>query len=208
MAIDLNDPEVIAAIEAETAKISAKNKQLLGELRTAKAKAAGAADIDPEDYARMQGEVESLTERLTKSEKTAKTQVETLTKDLAARESSLTNHLVDAGIAEALAKAGVGPHYVGPLKAMFKGQASLKNENGQYSALIGDKALADHINSYLAGDEGKHFVTAPGAAGGGSNQSGAGKPSAGAQKRSAMSVPEKAAYISAHGQDAYFKLPA
>lgn len=206
MAIDRNDPEILALIEEVTAPLVGKTKELLGELRSAKAKAKG-SDIDPEDYARLQSEVEELSGKLGNTEKMSKAEIAKLSKSLQEKDGALNGLLVDSGITEALAKAGVAPHYVNPLKAMFKTQAQLVNENGAYKAVIGDKGVSDAISAYLSGDEGKHFVAAPANSGGGAQGSGVkGTPAAG--KRGDMNAMQKAAYIGEHGQDAYLKLPA
>ncbi len=201
MAIDRNDPDVVALIEEVTASLASKNKELLGELRSAKAKAKG-SDIDPEDYARLQSEVEDLSARLQNSEKLSKTELAKLSKSLSEKDSALSGLLVDSGITDALAKAGVAPHYVNPLKAMFKTQAQLLNENGAYKAVIGDKALGEAISGYLGGDEGKHFVAAPansggGAAGGSSKSSGKSFASMSTEERTALYRRDPAAYEAA-----------
>lgn len=172
MAVDRNDPEVKALIEEDTAAaieaLSAKNRELLGEVKALKAKAKG-ADIDPAEHAALQSKVEELTEALDKAQKASKSEVEKLTKALAEKDSALNQHLIDAGLTDALAKAGVAPYYLNALKAMFKGQAVLKADGGQYQALIGDKPIADAIKEYTATDEGKHFLSAPANSGGGAN---------------------------------------
>ncbi|HWS73667.1 MAG TPA: hypothetical protein VN324_00865 [Quisquiliibacterium sp.] len=182
MALDRNDPEVKAlleeAISAATEALSAKNRELLGEVKTLKAKAKG-ADIDPAEHAALQSKVEELTDALDKATKTSKAEVEKLTKALSTKDAALTQHLIDAGLTDALAKAGVAPHYLTAAKAMFKGQAALKAEGDQYQALIGDKPLADAIAAWAQSDEGKHFVAAPASSGGGASggaSGGAGKP--------------------------------
>lgn len=172
MAVDRNDPEVKALIEevtaAATEALSAKNRELLGEVKALKAKAKG-ADIDPAEHAALQQKVEELTDELGKVQKTSKTEVEKLTRALAEKDGALTQHLIDAGLTDALAKAGVAPHYLNAAKAMFKGQAALKAENGQYQALIGEKPIADAIKAWAQTDEGKHFVSAPANTGGGAS---------------------------------------
>ena len=207
MAIDRNDPEIIALIEEMTAPLASKTKELLGELRSAKAKAKG-SDIDPEEYARLQSEVEDLTGRLGTSEKMSKGEIAKLSKSLQEKDGALNGLLVDSGIADALAKAGVAPHYVNPLKAMFKTQAQIVAENGAYKAVIGDKGLADAIGSYLGGDEGKHFVSAPMNSGGGASGAGGKGGTASGGKRSDMTAAQRVEFISKQGQDAYLKLPA
>lgn len=200
MAVDRNDPEVKALIEevtaAATEALSAKNRELLGEVKALKAKAKG-ADIDPAEHAALQSKVEELTEALDKATKASKSEVEKLTKALAEKDGALTQHLIDAGLTDALAKAGVAPHYLNAAKAMFKGQAALKADGGQYQALIGDKPIADAIKEWAATDEGKHFVTAPANNGGGASGGGKGAPS---NKNAAQMTPnEKAEFIAEHG---------
>ena len=206
MAFDKNDPEVLAFVEEITSALTSKNRELLGELRTARAKAKG-NDIDPEDYARLQSENEDLGSRLSKSEKTSKGEIDKLMKSVVEKDGALSGLLIDSGITDALAKAGVAPHYVEPLKAMFKSQASLKNEGGQFQALIGEKGLGEAITSYLSGDAGKHYAPAQANSGGGAQGAGSAKPAV-SGNRSAMTVTQKAEFVAANGQDAYFKLPA
>src|SRR5690606_17422405 len=141
---------------------------LLGEVKTLKAKAKG-ADIDPAEHAALQQKVEELTDELGKVQKASKTEVEKLTRALAEKDGALTQHLIDAGLTDALAKAGVAPHYRNAAKAMFKGQAALKADGGQYQALIGEKPIADAITAWAKTDEGKHFVAAPVNSGGGAS---------------------------------------
>lgn len=166
MPLDRNDPEVIAllkeAAEEATEALSAKNKELLAELRAAKAKAKG-SDVDPEEHARLQTQVEELTGELDKVKKDSTRQIEKLTKDLTDKEGALTQHLIDGGLSTALAKAGVAPHFMDAAKAMLRGQAAIKDG----AAVISDKLLADHVTEWAGTDQGKHFITAPANSGGG-----------------------------------------
>ncbi|KDD21200.1 hypothetical protein [Bordetella bronchiseptica] len=166
MPLDRNDPEVKALIEEVTAEateaLSAKNKELIAELRTAKAKAKG-SEIDPEEHARLQTQVEELTGKLEKATKDSARQIEKLTKDLTEKEGALTQHLIDGGLSTALAKAGVAPHFMDAVKAMLRGQTSIKDG----AAVIGDKLLDDHVMEWASTDQGKHFITAPANTGGG-----------------------------------------
>jgi len=204
MPLDRNDPEVKALIDEVTAEateaLSAKNKELLAELRTAKAKAKG-AEIDPEEYARLQTQVEELTGKLEKVSKDSAKQIEKLTKDLSEKDGALTQHLIDGGLSTALAKAGVAPHFMDAAKAMLRGQATIKDGH----AVIGDKPLADHITEWAGSDQGKHFVLAPANSGGGGQGGNGGHP--GTLKRSEMTPEQQRAYLDEHGQQAYLKLP-
>lgn len=205
MAIDRADPEVKALIEevtaAATEALSAKNRELLAELKTAKAKAKG-AEIDPAEHAALQTKVEELTDELGKVQKASKSEVEKLTRTLSEKDGALTQHLIDAGLTDALAKAGVAPHYLTAVKAMFKTQAKLATEGADYKALIGDKPLAEAITTWAQGDEGKHFVSAPANAGGGA-AGGSGAASAKSINRAtfdAMSHVQRAAFSRENGK--------
>lgn len=166
MPLDRNDPEVKALLEEAAAEateaLSAKNKELLAELRAAKAKAKG-SDVDPEEHARLLTQVEELTGKLDKVTKDSARQIEKLSKDLTDKDGALTQHLIDGGLSSALAKAGVAPHFMDAAKAMLRGQAAIKDG----AAVIGDKPLADHVTEWAGTDQGKHFITAPANSGGG-----------------------------------------
>lgn len=164
--------ELKAAIEV----LSAKNRELLGELRVTKAKAKG-ADIDPNEYAALQSEVEALRANLDKSQKEAGKTIENLTKSLGEKDGALQSYLIDNGLNDALLKVGVRPEMMPAVKAMLKNKTQLNAQDGQYSALMGDKPLFDAVSEWAAGDEGKHFVAAPVNVGGGApgNQNGNGQ---------------------------------
>lgn len=179
MAIDRNDPEVKALIEevtsAATEALSAKNRELLGELKTLRAKTKG-SEIDPAEHQALQAKVEDLSTELGKAQKAAKAEIERLTRQLEVKDSALSKHLIDAGLTDALAKAGVAPHYLNAAKAMFQSQAKLAADGAEYKALIGDKPLAEAIAEWVGSDEGKHFVAAPANSGGGATGGAGGTP--------------------------------
>lgn len=177
MAIDRKDPEIQALIEevttAATEALSAKNRELLGEVKTLKAKAKG-ADIDPAEHAALQAQVEELSDKLSKTEKTGKSEIDKLTKTLAEKDGALNKHLIDAGLTAALVKAGVQAPMMDAVKALLQGKASINAKEGVYEALIEGKPLAEAVTTWAQSDQGKHFVTAPQNNGGGS-QGGSGK---------------------------------
>jgi hypothetical protein len=80
--------------------------------------------------------------------------------------------LIDNGLSEALIKVGVKPELSKAVKALFAGQAQIKIDGNNRSALIGDKPLADFINEWSKSDEGKHFVLASSNSGGGAQGGG------------------------------------
>lgn len=159
-------------LQSELEAVLAKNRELLGELKSVKAKARG-VEIDPEDFARLQTENEELKTSLSKMERTTKTEMDKLSKALSEKDGALQNYLIDGGITEALAKSGVRPEFVSAAKALLKQQASIRAENGSYQAVMGDKPLNDAITEWIASD-GKHFVSAPANAGGGALSNGNG----------------------------------
>jgi len=159
--------EVLASVEAMTAS----NQGLKADLAKAKAKAKG-ADIDPEVHAGLQTQVEELTTKLDKLTRDSTKQIETLNKTLGDKDGAINKYLVESQLTDALAKAGVKPEFMDASKALLKSQATIKSENGEYKALIGDKALSDHVKEWATGEQGKHFVAAAENNGGGSQGGG------------------------------------
>lgn len=156
----------IAELEAAVEALSAKNRELLGEVKVAKAKAKG-AEIDPGEHAALQSEIETLRIQLDKATKDSAKTIEGLTKSLTEKDGALQSYLIDNGLNDAMIKAGIRPEFMAAAKAMLKAQAQIKAENGEYSALMGDKPLMEAVSEWAAGDEGKHFVSAPSNFGGG-----------------------------------------
>lgn len=158
--------ERILELEAAIEALGAKNRELLGEVKVAKAKARG-ADIDPTEFAALQNENETLKSELTKTAKDSQKTIETLTTSLTEKDGALQSYLIDNGLNDAMLKAGIKPEFMSAAKAMLKANTKVTAENGQYSALMGDKPLFEAITDWAASDEGKHFVSAPANSGGG-----------------------------------------
>lgn len=156
--------ELKAAVEA----LNSKNRELLGELKIAKAKARG-SEINPEDYAALQNELEAAKAALDRTTKDSSKQMEALKNSLAEKDSALQSYLIDNGLNDAMLKAGIRPEVMGVVKARLKAEAKLVAENGQYSALFGYKPLIEGVTAWAATDEGKHFVAAPANSGGGAS---------------------------------------
>ncbi len=161
--------EILASIEA----LTESKKGLQADLAKAKAKAKG-AEIDPEEHAALQSQVAELTEKLTKSEKSSKSEIEKLTKSLSEKDGALSKHLIDAGLTDALVKAGVRTELLDAVKALHQSKASINAKDGTYEALIDGKPLSEFVTTWAQSDQGKHFVAAQQNAGGGS-QGGGGK---------------------------------
>jgi hypothetical protein len=169
--------ERIAELEAAIEVLSAKNRELLGEVKVAKAKAKG-VEIDPAEHAALQSEIEELKANFTKVSKDSAKTIEQLQKDLTNKDGALQSYLIDNGLTDALVKAGVRSEFMGAAKAMLRNQAQIKADNGDYAALMGDKPLTDAVAEWAASDEGKHFISAPVNSGGGASGGNGGNPTA------------------------------
>lgn len=180
-------------LQAELDAVLTKRDELLREVKTLKAKAKG-AEIDPEEFAKLQSDNEELRAALDKTSKASKSEVERLTKTLSEREAKLHEILVEGGITEALAKANVAPELMKAAKALLKGSAAVKDG----AAFMGDKPLVDAVAEWAASDEGKHFIRAPANTGGGSN--GGGGNGAGGKKFAEMTSEERVALYRSNPQ--------
>jgi len=158
--------ERIAELEEAMEALNAKNRELLGEVKIARAKAKG-VEIDPNDFMALQTENETLKSQLEKVAKENAKTVETLQASLTEKDGALQSYLIDNGLNDAMLKAGIKPEFMTAAKAMLKSQTKLMADNGQYSALMGEKPLNEAIAEWAASDEGKHFVSAPANSGGG-----------------------------------------
>lgn len=205
MPIDRNDPEVQALIDEITSPLIAKRDELLKEVKTFKHKARG-ADIDPEEFSRIQSERDELESKYKTTETKLKLETEKFTKLVGEKDAALSSHLIDAEMANAIAKSGIANHYGNAVKAMFKNQAQVVQKDGQYVVMAGEKSLAETISAWAAGDEGKHFVSATMNTGGGAAGNKSALGNAGL-KRSDMTPTQMREYIAEHGQAAYLKLP-
>ena len=161
-----------AAVEEATSGLKAKNTELLGKLK----KAQQGATIDPAEHAALEAERDQLKADVAAANKAvtkATKDAEAAIKKAADAESYTSKLLVDNGLSDALIKAGVtNPVHQKAAKAMLAGQVELVDENGAKVARLNTKALADAITDWAGSDEGKHFVTAPDASGGGANNNG------------------------------------
>ena len=169
--IDLNSPEVkaaiAAAVEEATGPLAAKNRELLTELKTAKK----GQQVSPEEVSKLEDQIEALKGELTTAQKTAKTataDAEKARKALEAEGAAVQKLIVDNGLTDALTKAGVtNPVHLKAAKALLGSQVQVAADGEQRVAKVGDKALSDFIGEWAKGDEGKHFVAAPNNSGGG-----------------------------------------
>ena len=160
--------EQLDAIVSKNESLEASVQGLKSDLVKLKAKAKG-ADIDPEDYANLQAQVETLSSKLENEQKLSKKEIEKLTGLLKEKDGALTTYLLEAGLTDALAKQKVKPELMDAAKALLRQNANIKADNGNYQAVIGDKALNDYISEWVSSDSGKHFVMPDANSGGGAN---------------------------------------
>ena len=171
--IDLNAPEVQAAIQAAVdaaiAPVAAKNKELLAELKTARK----SAEITPEQLAEVESERDELRAQLDKASKDLKAATATAekaTKALTDEQGFTQKLLIDNGLLETLSKNGVtDPAYQKASLAMLRAGVQIVVDGENRVAKVGDKLLQDHVSEWVKSDEGKRFVAAPGHSGGGAN---------------------------------------
>jgi hypothetical protein len=142
------------------------NRGLKSDLVKLKVKAKG-ADIDPEDYANLQNQVAELSGKLENDGKLSKKELDRLSGLVKEKDSALTTYLLDANLTDSLAKSKVKPELMDAAKALLKMQATIKAENGNYQAVIGDKALGEFVKEWATSETGKHFVSAENNSGGG-----------------------------------------
>lgn len=158
---------VAAAVTEATEGLKAKNTELLGKLQKAKS----GQQIDPSDYAALEAERDALQGKLADANKAlgkATKDVEAANKRAATAEGATSQLLVDNGLNEALAKAGVtNPVHIKAAKAMLGSQVQIVADGENRVAKVGDKALSDFITEWAGSDEGKHFVAPSSTAGDG-----------------------------------------
>ena len=167
--------EELEALKAELEELKKSNevllsdkKKILDEKKKLQAKTEG---VDVEKYFSMSDELETLRAEHAKVTKLSKLEIEKLSKTLQDKDSAIQRHLIEDGLSTHLAKVGVRPEFIEASKALLRQKTSLKEENGAYQALLGDKPLTDGIAEWVSG-EGKHFIQASGGSGGGASGGG------------------------------------
>lgn len=175
--------EIAKQIEEATAGLKAKNEELIGDNKKLKTELRAKSEIKLEDFTALEGENEKLRADLVTANKAAKdatAAAEKSAKALEAEGGFTRKLLVENGLREQLAANGVtNPIHQKAAMAMLSGGVEIAADGETRVAKVGDKALADFVKEWAAGDEGKHFVAAPanggGGAGGGSGAGGGAK---------------------------------
>ena len=182
----------VGDLQAEKEAMSAKNKELLGEIKKLKAKNNDA--VDAEKYAELESKFDELKSENDKLIKKYDADVKKLNADLSTANGSLNRYLIDAGLSDNLAKAGVKAEFLEAAKALLRGQTSLKDEKGELKAYIADKPISEFVSEWAQKD-GKAFIAAPqgqgGGAGGSNNAAGAGAKWGGSRDERIAAINEK-----------------
>ena len=172
--------EALAALEAQKAaneKMNAKLDELLGEVKTerakrreadaAKAEAEEAARAKAEEAAAKSGDIEALKAQWeTKSAKA----IEAERKAREAAEGQLHKLVIDGGIDSALDAAGMAPAYKRMLRRDFAAEHQIEIRDGQ--AFANGEPLADAVKKWaetdnVAGLKAASLAAGSGAPGGG-----------------------------------------
>jgi hypothetical protein len=150
---------------------------LIGELREAKK----GRTIDPAEIEKLESRIDALTAEAATANRAAKDAAkaaEIATKALESETGFTAKLLVDNGLVSELTKHGVtNPVHLKAAQALLRANVQIVQEGDNRVAKAGDKLMSDMVKEWAAGEEGKHFVTAPANSGGGAS-GGAGKPGA------------------------------
>ncbi len=193
---------VAAAVVDATEGLKTKNTELLGKLQKAKQ----GQQIDPAELQAVESERDALKAQLADANKSVKKltgELDASNKRATETEAAFNNSLRDSQLTEALAKAGVtNPVHLKAAKALLGAGVQVVDENGAKVIKAGDKALADYITEWAAGDEGKFFVAAPASHGDGARGGGRGNTTSKSVTRTelnTMSPGDQAAHFHAGG---------
>lgn len=145
--------------------LAAKNRELLTEVKTFKAKAKG-AEIDPAEHEQLKADLEAAQGTVKTLEKKLSTETEKLTKDIQTKDQALQKYLIDGGLSAELAKVGVSPKLVEAAHAYLRNKVGIKAKDDDFEVLMGDKPLTDAVKEWAASEQGKAFVLATGNSGG------------------------------------------
>lgn len=152
--------EQVEGLKTKNAELIAKNKKL-----------QAGATVDPAELAAVEAERDQLKADLAAANKAAKktaADLEAATKRATEIEGAYTNTLKDAALTDALSKAGVTPALLKAAKALHGGALQVADDNGVRTVKAGEVDLDKYITDWAASEEGKHFIAAPDASGGGS----------------------------------------
>lgn len=208
MAYDKNDPETKAALkaaveaaleeaaadhEADVVGLKKKNRDLIQDLKDARAGKGG--DVDTAEVDRVEAELGTAKKALKASEKALADAISERDefKAAAETESGVTRKLLtENGLTSELGKVNVKSELLPAVVALLKGKVEIKEVNGERKAFVDGKPLGEFVKTWSESDEGKHYVAAPNN-GGGAGPKLPGNPQGGDKKLSEMSLEERTA---------------
>lgn len=185
-------------------------------IKSMKKKLADVEQIDPDEYRRLQEQIQELSTGKSNDADAARKQLEQryqadLEKERKERESAkreLRDLVVETQLSSHLAAVNVAGPYMDAVKALFRSQVQVIEDENDRQVVIGSKPLADHIAEWAKSDSGKAFVAAPQNSGGGAGPRGTSGGGAAIRSKSDLKdAKAKAEYIAEHGTTAYLKLP-
>jgi hypothetical protein len=212
MAYDPNDPAdkkivddaVNAALEtareeheAEVTRLTEKNTELLGKLKKAREGKEDAGEVArlESELSDAQSDLRSAQSSLRTAERDLKREKERAEKAENERDTERNlsqNELIENKLTAALVENKVAPHFMDAAKALLKGKAAVEvDADGNRTVKADGKDVADFVKEWSAGDAGKHYIIAPGNAGGGAaGPNGGGNPT-GAKKLEDLTEAER-----------------
>lgn len=198
--------EIQAMIDEAVSGLKSKNDELIADNKRLKTDLRKTQEVKPEDLAALESDNEKLRADLAKAQKEAKdaaTLADKATKALETEQGFTQKLIIQDGLKSALIENGVkDPDFIDTLSAKFASGATIKVDGDARVAMIGDKALNDHIKEWAGSDAGKKFVAAPVNGGGGApgGKGGEGSKTIARAQFDAMSHVERATFAKEGGK--------
>ena len=177
------DKAVAAAVKANEDPLKKKNTELLDEVKDLKRKFKPFDGLDADEIKATLAEAKELRESKMKKEgdiekllEEQRKQHQTELDKRDAREKALLEAadkaLKDRVIREAMDAAKIAAPFIDTVIPFLASQIVLVGEGDKRKALIGEKTPTEYLAEFVAGDKGKHYVTAEANSGGGAGGSG------------------------------------
>lgn len=183
MTIKLDDPEVVAAIEAASAASNAaierKNKELLASIKALKTQVAAFDGLDADEVKRLKelaeesetakaraaGEFEKLEKRMKDAHRA---EIEKRDAQLQKQQEQIHKLVAADGLQRVMNDVHVADEYRDAVSALMLPRIKVDAEGDVLKALLDDQPLTDALKAWAGTDQGKHFIKAQGNSGGGS----------------------------------------
>lgn len=161
----MNEEEInarIAELENEVAEAKKAKADAIGEKNKAKRDLTALEERLTTLEADRETALDTTKTEAEKASAALQRQITNLEQKLFASEAREATYRIDGAISEAIAKAGVLPHFVPAVTAMMKSGA--KMEKGE--AFADGIPLADKLSQFFASEDARHYVAAAGNSGG------------------------------------------